>query len=93
MYTAGANDPHVAGMAMPVFGPGEAFAGALALTGPITRLTREAAAAAAGALRDAAEGLTRTLGGLPPRLAGPAPCPRASAPVRARPRRRRGLAP
>ena len=71
LYTAGANDPHTAGMAMPVFGPGEAFAGALALTGPITRLTREAAAAAAGALRDAAEGLTRALGGRPPRLAGP----------------------
>ncbi len=71
LYTAGANDPHTAGMAMPVFGPGEAFAGALTLTGPITRLTREAAAAAAGALRDAAEGLTRALGGRPPRLASP----------------------
>lgn len=72
LYTAGANDPHTAGMAVPVFGPGDAFAGALALTGPITRLTREAAAAAAGTLRDAAENLTRALGGRPRRLAGPA---------------------
>ncbi len=72
LYTAGANDPHTAGMAVPVFGPGDSFAGALSLTGPITRLTREAAAAAAGTLREAAEDLTRALGGRPPRLAGPA---------------------
>jgi DNA-binding IclR family transcriptional regulator len=69
VYTAGANDPHTAGMAMPVFGPGEAFAGALTITGPITRLTREAAAAAAGTLRQAAKDLTRALGGQPPHVA------------------------
>ena len=68
MYTAGANDPHVAGMAMPVFGPDDAFAGALSITGPITRLTREAAAAAASTLQDAARELTRALGGQPPRF-------------------------
>jgi DNA-binding IclR family transcriptional regulator len=72
LYTAGANDPHTAGMAVPVFGPGDAFAGALSLTGPITRLTREAAAAATGTLREAAEDLTRALGGRSPRLAGAA---------------------
>jgi DNA-binding IclR family transcriptional regulator len=68
MYTAGANDPHVAGMAMPVFGPDDAFAGALSITGPITRFTREAAASAASTLRDAARELTRALGGQPPRF-------------------------
>jgi len=68
VYTAGANDPHTAGMAMPVFGPGETFAGALTLTGPITRLTREAAASYADTLWNAAMELTRSLGGQAPSL-------------------------
>ncbi|WP_431282667.1 IclR family transcriptional regulator [Humitalea sp. 24SJ18S-53] len=67
LYTAGANDPHTASMSMPVFGPGEGFAGALTITGPVTRLTREAAAGYADTLRDAAMGLTRVLGGQAPR--------------------------
>ncbi|MBP0494169.1 IclR family transcriptional regulator [Pararoseomonas indoligenes] len=64
LYTGGERDPHVAGMATPVFGPGESFAGALCLTGPVTRLTRQAAEDASPSLLGAAAELTRSLGGL-----------------------------
>lgn len=73
LYTAGVHDPHAAGLAMPVFGPEEQFVGALSITGPITRLTPEAARAATNILRDAAAGLTRSLGGQPPLRPTPAP--------------------
>lgn len=63
VYSAGATDPHTAGFAMPVFGPGAQFRGALSLTGPITRLTREAADGFAGLLREAAAALSAALGG------------------------------
>ncbi len=62
-YTAGANDPHSASMATPVFGPGESFAGALCLTGPITRFTPPAAEAAAPVLLRVATELTLKLRG------------------------------
>ncbi|WP_338663099.1 IclR family transcriptional regulator [Pararoseomonas sp. SCSIO 73927] len=62
-YTAAANDPHSSSMAAPVFGPGPNFAGALCLTGPITRFTREAADAAAPVLLRVAAELTRSMGG------------------------------
>lgn len=65
LYTGGERDPHVAGMATPVFGPGESFAGALCLTGPVTRLTRDAARQAAPTLLRVAADLTRALGGVP----------------------------
>jgi DNA-binding IclR family transcriptional regulator len=72
IYTGGASDPHVAGMAAPVFGPGESFAGALCLTGPVTRFNREAAEGAARSLLEIASDLTRSLGGMPvPRLTQP----------------------
>lgn len=71
LYTGGVSDPHVAGMAAPVFGPEEQFAGALTLAGPLTRLTPEAARHAAPLLRDAAAALTRSLGGRMP--AAPTP--------------------
>lgn len=67
LYTGGERDPHVAGMATPVFGPGEQFAGALCLTGPLTRLTREAAEQAGPTLLHVAAGLTRSLGGVHPK--------------------------
>ena len=63
-YTGGERDPHVAGMATPVFGPGESLAGALCLTGPVTRLTKEAAQRAGDVLQRTADSLTRTLGGV-----------------------------
>ncbi|MFC0406658.1 IclR family transcriptional regulator [Roseomonas elaeocarpi] len=66
IYTGGERDPHVAGMATPVFGPGEGFAGALCLTGPVTRFTREAAKRASPILVNVAADLTRSLGGVLP---------------------------
>ncbi|MBE9607292.1 IclR family transcriptional regulator [Acetobacteraceae bacterium H6797] len=78
LFTSGANDPHVAGMAMPVFGPEESFAGALCLTGPITRLTAEAAVLNAPLLRESAAELTRRLGGRMPLMPTPPPAPAAS---------------
>jgi DNA-binding IclR family transcriptional regulator len=66
LYTGGERDPHVAGLATPVFGPGEGFAGALCLTGPVTRLTREAAIKAGPMLLNTAADLTRSLGGVLP---------------------------
>jgi DNA-binding IclR family transcriptional regulator len=68
IYTGGVSDPHVAGMATPVFGPGRNFAGALCLTGPLTRFTEEAAANASGILMRTASDLTRELGGVAPKL-------------------------
>jgi DNA-binding IclR family transcriptional regulator len=61
--TMGATDPHTGAMAMPVFGPGEALAGALALSAPVSRWTPEAVAAARQILAEAAATLTRRLGG------------------------------
>jgi len=66
LYTGGERDPHVAGLATPVFGPGESFAGALCLTGPVTRLTPEAAIKAGPTLLNTAADLTRSLGGVLP---------------------------
>jgi DNA-binding IclR family transcriptional regulator len=62
LFTSGAHDPHAAGMAAPVFGAEEAFVGALTLSGPVTRFTREAAMAAGAVLLDAARTLSRALG-------------------------------
>ncbi|MFC7553270.1 hypothetical protein ACFQU7_15025 [Pseudoroseomonas wenyumeiae] len=63
---------------MPVFGPEDHFAGALSITGPITRLTPKVARAATKTLRDAAAGLTRSLGGQPPLRPMPAPALRGA---------------
>ena len=73
IVTMGATDPHTGAIAMPVFGPGEALAGALALSAPISRWTAEAVAAARPVLVEAAAVLTRRLGGEVPEL------PRAAA--------------
>ncbi|MBP0445811.1 IclR family transcriptional regulator [Roseomonas sp. SSH11] len=66
LYTGGERDPHVAGVATPVFGPGDNFAGALCLTGPVTRLTWDAAETASPMLLQVAAELTRSLGGVLP---------------------------
>jgi DNA-binding IclR family transcriptional regulator len=50
-------------MAAPVFGPGEALAGALALSAPVIRWTPEALAAARPLLTQAAAALSRRIGG------------------------------
>jgi DNA-binding IclR family transcriptional regulator len=66
IYTAGLSDPHIASMAVPAFGPGENFAGALSITGPVTRFNRDAADRAARTLLTIAVDLTRALGGASP---------------------------
>jgi DNA-binding IclR family transcriptional regulator len=63
IVTMGATDPHTGAMAMPVFGPGDALAGALALSAPVIRWVPEQVTAAKPILADAAAALTRRLGG------------------------------
>lgn len=63
LATMGATDPHTGAMAVPVFGPGEGLAGALALSAPVVRWTAAAQAAAGPILREAGAALTRRLGG------------------------------
>ncbi|RPD94653.1 IclR family transcriptional regulator [Candidatus Pantoea deserta] len=41
LYTAGIRDPHIAALSLPVFGEGDTLAAALAITGPVSRLTPE----------------------------------------------------
>ncbi|SFU92520.1 transcriptional regulator, IclR family [Methylobacterium sp. 174MFSha1.1] len=62
LYTSGITDPHVASMAMPIFGAGRRLIGALALSGPSSRLSTERAGLLAPRLRDAAERLSVELG-------------------------------
>ena len=68
IVTMGATDPHTGAMAAPVFGPGDALAGALALSAPVIRWTPEAVAAACPVLAEAAAALTRRIGGEAPAL-------------------------
>ena len=53
----------VAGISCPVFAAGGALAGAVTLTGPRQRFDERAVARMKGAVRDAAEEITRALGG------------------------------
>ncbi len=62
LYTSGITDPHVASLAMPVFGAGRRLIGALALSGPSSRLTTDQAGLLAPRLREAAERLSAELG-------------------------------
>jgi DNA-binding IclR family transcriptional regulator len=63
VYSCGVTDPHVASMAMPVFGAGGRLCGVIAVSGPISRLTKERAEQIRPILRRAGEGLTAALGG------------------------------
>jgi DNA-binding IclR family transcriptional regulator len=63
IYSSGVTDPHVASMAMPVFGAGGRLLGALAITGPASRLTRQRADEVRKTLREEAEALSAALGG------------------------------
>ena len=63
LYSAGVTDPHTASLAMPVFGVGGQLMGALAISGPITRLTAEFADARRGQMRRAGVELSRACGG------------------------------
>lgn len=63
IYTSGVTDPHAAALATPVFGAGGDLRGALALSGPVTRLTEERARKIRAQLRQAGEELTKACGG------------------------------
>ena len=63
LFTSGASDPHTAALAMPVFGPGGVLIGALAISGPVSRLTEAFARSHAALLRRAGMALTRACGG------------------------------
>ncbi|MFL5154555.1 MAG: IclR family transcriptional regulator [Microvirga sp.] len=62
IYSSGITDPHVAALASPVFGSGGLLLGALALSGPSSRLTAEQASVLGPRLREAAERLSSELG-------------------------------
>ncbi len=68
IVSMGATDLHTGAIAAPVFGPGEALAGALALSGPVSRWSDDALATAKPVLLDAARTLTRRLGGETPAM-------------------------
>ena len=61
--TFGERDPAVASLAAPVFGHNQVIAGAVAVTGPIERVTRSAASKHVKLLKEAAARLTLELGG------------------------------
>jgi DNA-binding IclR family transcriptional regulator len=63
LFTSGVTDPHAAALAMPVFGIGEALVGALAISGPVSRLTAARAEQAKAPLVEAANKLTLACGG------------------------------
>ncbi|MGE0714894.1 MAG: IclR family transcriptional regulator [Alphaproteobacteria bacterium] len=65
IFSSGVTDPHVASMSTPVMGAGGRLLGALAITGPASRLTKALAAKLAPALETEAGLLTRALGGAP----------------------------
>ncbi|OSI24889.1 IclR family transcriptional regulator [Bradyrhizobium canariense] len=69
LFTSGITDPHAAALAMPVFGVGDSLVGALAISGPVSRLTTARAEQIKGALAEAATKLTLACGGT--RSAGP----------------------
>lgn len=64
----GERDPDCAGLACPVFGPGGKCVGALSLSGPKPRFTRDNIKAMTSLLLKAASRLTRALGGPPEAL-------------------------
>ena len=63
-FSSGAHTPHVGSIAVPVFGTGGKLLGALAVSGPSVRLTRERVREISPLLLEAASNLSRSLGGL-----------------------------
>ncbi|KRQ95961.1 IclR family transcriptional regulator domain-containing protein [Bradyrhizobium valentinum] len=74
VFTAGATDPHVGALAMPVFGADAKLIGVLALSGPVARLTPERVKSMGAILSKAAWKLTRALGGPDERTDGRLGC-------------------
>ena len=75
LFTTGVTDPHAASLAMPVLEAGDALAGVLLVSGPVSRLTAERAREIGPMLVDNAASLTRAGGGTPPRQTTPSPAP------------------
>jgi len=65
LFTSGVTDPHAAALAMPVFGIGNSLVGALAISGPVSRLTAARAEQVKAPLVEAAHNLTMACGGTP----------------------------
>ena len=63
LYSAGASDLHSASLATPIFGPSSTLIGALAISGPVTRLSPDRAQAIKRLLAEAGAELTRACGG------------------------------
>jgi DNA-binding IclR family transcriptional regulator len=66
IYTAGVTDPHTASIATPVFGSSGSLAGALTVSGPVTRLTPKRAHAIKETVQAVGADLTKALGGRHP---------------------------
>src|SRR4051812_30592316 len=64
LYTSGASDPHIAALATPVFGVGPTLIGAIAIAGPMTRLTPERAQLLKEVLAEAGIELTQLCSGM-----------------------------
>lgn len=64
-YSCGATDPHAASVALPVYDAQEELLGALVISGPANRLSPERAESLYSVMREAADELTRSLGGKP----------------------------
>lgn len=63
LFSSGVTDPHVASASMPVFGPHRQLVGALAISGPASRLTQDWLDTVRQPLKEAGERLTLALGG------------------------------
>ena len=64
-YSCGATDPHASSVALPIYDAQEELLGALVISGPANRLSLERAKTLYEVLREAADELTRSLGGKP----------------------------
>lgn len=64
-YSCGATDPHASSVALPIYDAQEELLGALVISGPANRLSLERAQTLYEVLREAADELTRSLGGKP----------------------------
>jgi len=64
-YSCGATDPHASSVALPIYDAQQELLGALVISGPANRLSLERAESLYEVLREAADELTRSLGGKP----------------------------
>jgi DNA-binding IclR family transcriptional regulator len=82
LFTSGITDPHVASLAVPVFGAESKLIGALTISGPVTRLSESVAKTKGKLLWTAGIALTRACGGHILEINASALGKRASKPLR-----------